>query len=643
MAILLVVVAVPLALYVRVKSEDSARFTKAAGPVEVTKRAKEQVTVHAANRGRSFFNFQDGHELTVTYRGDQAAIAALQSGAQARALASADFARNGIPAVVAGYSFNGEGIITVQHGNPDAFAPKDDSVFVRMQQGYNPPSLLPSADVYKVSAPADFVATGNFSSGFHKDIVFAAKGGGLYLMKGDGSGKFGEPEQINLPGPVTALAAGEFRAADGFTDLAVGVSGTDGNSVMIFDAVDGFSNALAQYRLSDPAGAIEFGMLDDDSYMDVAVADGGEVSVFHGWGRKEQGVSAESRVERFNVGPSVRGLALGEFTWDRQGRSEIAALTSDGTLHIAQQGKLDIRPFDGPEAAQRTRGNLKAQKNTKFDAESAPSWRAAQAGGWKDAKQILGSNLSADLPKPLMRANLAGRETEEVMVLGQSQKLEILRPVGKNDPATATEQSLLVADDTAKVTMDVESAPVAVLTLPKKLNGTTDVVMLDSTSPSLNIVPNAPNTTITVDRTDDPSGASLAAASACTAVGNDCSLRGALQFANLPSNNNTTISLPANTYILSANGTSAGGCDGNAVGDLGANQTMSIVGAGAATTIIRQTGTGPANDGDRVMCMNEPFTLDLIYNFSGFTMVGGRDGTAAGTGTALGGGGIIGG
>ena len=115
---------------------------------------------------------------------------------------------------------------------------------------------------------------------------------------------------------------------------------------------------------------------------------------------------------------------------------------------------------------------------------------------------------------------------------------------------------------------------------------------------------------------------------------------------NLPislQNDNTTISLPANTYILSTNGTNAGGCDGNTVGDLGANRTMSIVGAGAATTIIRQTGTGPANDGDRVMCMNEPFTIGLIYNFSAVTLVGGRDGTAAGTGAALGGGGIIGG
>ena len=62
------------------------------------------------------------------------------------------------------------------------------------------------------------------------------------------------------------------------------------------------------------------------------------------------------------------------------------------------------------------------------------------------------------------------------------------------------------------------------------------------------------------------------------------------------------------------------------MGDLGANRTMSIVGAGAATTIIRQTGTGPANDGDRVMCMNEPFTIGLVYNFSGVTFVGGREG-----------------
>src|SRR6185503_5689230 len=114
-------------------------------------------------------------------------------------------------------------------------------------------------------------------------------------------------------------------------------------------------------------------------------------------------VAPESRVERVNVGPSVRGLALGQFTWDRQGRSEIAALTNDGTVHIVQNGKLDTRPFSEAEAAQRTRGNLKPQKSTKVDLESVSSWKPSQAAGWKESKQILGSNLTADLATPMLR------------------------------------------------------------------------------------------------------------------------------------------------------------------------------------------------------------------------------------------------
>src|SRR5688572_1822147 len=645
LAICLIVAAVPLALYVRVKSEDSARwFSKAEDPVARTKRPKEHVTVQAAGRGKPFLNLQDGREMSRTYKGDQVAVAALQNGAaHARALASGDLDRNGTPDVAVAYAANGVGIITLQRGNPDAFAPADDSVFVRMQQGYNPPSLLPNADVYTVPVSPDFLVIGDFTSDSKKDVVFAAKGGGLYLMEGNGAGRLGDPQQIGLPGPVTALAAGEFRAADGSTDLAVGVTGPGGAALLIFDG--GFENALAQYQLAEPASGIEFGGLDDDPFLDIAVAAGSEVLVVHGWGRKEQ-VAPESRVQRVNVGPGVRGLALGQFTWDRQGRSEIAALTYDGTVHIFEHGKLDTRPFSDAEAAQHTRGNFRPQRTIQQDIESAPSWKPAQAAGWMEGKQFLGSNLSADLAKPLMRTNLAYREMDEVMLVGQSQsKLQIVRPLGPNDPAptAAPDQALMVTDDAAKVTLEVESTPVAVLALPRKLNGVTDVLVLDSASIELDIVPNAPNTTITVDRTDDPSGAGLTAASACTGAASDCSLRGALQFANNPANNNTTISVPAGTYILSINGTNAVGCDGNTVGDLGANQTMSIVGAGAATTIIRQTGTGPANDGDRVMCMNEPFTLNLVYNFSGVSFVGGRDGTAAATGSVIGGGGIIGG
>src|ERR1051325_9167432 len=384
LALCLIVAAVPVALYVRVKSAASSASNSKI--VELTKKSKGQVTVQAAGRGRPFLNLKDGRDMTVTYRGDRAAATALQTGAaQPRSLASADFRRSGIPDVVAGYSYNGGGIITLQHGNPDAFAPTDESVFARMQQGYNPDPLFPGGDFYSVPAPVDFLVTGVFTRGSVKDVVFAAKGGGLYLMKGDGAGKLGEPQQIDLPGSVTALAAGEFRAADGLTDLAVGVSGPGGDEILIFDnRGEGFSNALVEYHLGGPASAIEFSSLDDDPFMDVAVAAGSELLVVHGWGRKEN-VTPASRVEHVNVGPDVRGLAVGEFTWDRQGRREIAALTSDGAVHIVESGKLDTRPFTEAEAAQRTRGNFKPQRGAQItDVESVPSWKSAQSAGWKD-------------------------------------------------------------------------------------------------------------------------------------------------------------------------------------------------------------------------------------------------------------------
>ena len=608
-----------------------------------TKSSAGTITVHAAGRGKPFLNFQDGSSMKSVYRGDSVLANALQTGsAQARSLAAADFDLNGTQDLVVGYAYNGAGMITLQRGNPDAFAPTDDSVFARMQQGYNPTSLLPEADVYALPVSPDFLVTGNFTPDSEKDVLFAAKGGALYLMAGDGSGRLGGPLQIDLPGPVTALAAGEFRAADGFTDVAVSVTGPGGEELMIFDGVEGFSNALAQYPLSASPSAIDLGGLDDDPFMDVAVAAGNEVVVVHGWGRKEQ-VAVASREERIPVSSSLRGLALGEFVWDRQGRTEIAALATDGKVHMVQSAKLDSRPFSDAEASQRTRGNVKAPERISLDVESAPSWQPGQAAGWSESGSFA-AEVSSASAKPLQRANLAGRQTDDLMLMDASQsKLEIVSTTTSTDVVLSGKTRGVVSTTSVsdRISLDVESPPVAVLTLPKKINGTTDVVVLESTGPS--IVPNAPNTTITVDRTDDPNGGALAAASACTAAGNDCSLRGALQFANLPSNNNTTISLPAGTYILSTNGTNASGCDGNTVGDLGANQTMSITGAGAATTIIRQTGTGPANDGDRVMCMNEPFTLNLVYNFSGFTMVGGRDGTAANTGSVIGGAGIIGG
>src|SRR5512132_418285 len=253
----LIMATVPFALYVRVDSKS----TKAA------------VTVRAAEQAKPYFNFQDGRQLHVDYRGEQNLTAALQSGqVQPRSLASIVLAADAVPDLITGYAYNGMGIVTVQHGNPEAFAPEDDSIFLRMQQGYNPDSVLPVVETYLVPESPDFLEVGDFNYDNRKDVLVARSGGGLFLLSGDGQGALNAPEQISLPGVVTTLATGEFRAADGWPEVAIGVDGPSGPAVLIFDGRDGLAGDPMRVPLSAPASAMQIERLDDDPFRDIAVA-----------------------------------------------------------------------------------------------------------------------------------------------------------------------------------------------------------------------------------------------------------------------------------------------------------------------------------------------------------------------------------
>jgi len=136
--------------------------------------------------------------------------------------------------------------------------------------------------------------------------------------------------------------------------------------------------------------------------------------------------------------------------------------------------------------------------------------------------------------------------------------------------------------------------------------------------------PLTPLASITVDRTDD-----TFAASACTAAPNDCSLRGAVAFANL--NPGTTINVPAGTYNLTISGAGEGFNGDDSIGDLDITaDNTTIIGAGAASTIIHQTSSG-----DRVIEVNPFLDADFDTTISGVTISGGTETTA------VGGGGII--
>lgn len=182
---------------------------------------------------------------------------------------------------------------------------------------------------------------------------------------------------------------------------------------------------------------------------------------------------------------------------------------------------------------------------------------------------------------------------------------------------------LAFATTQRSVVVDAKLSPTILATLSERSNSR--ISMRSAVAVNMNAAPLVPFVSITVDRNDD-----VAAASACTAAANDCSLRGAVAFANL--NPGTSINVPAGMYQLNIPGGVVEGFSGNnSIGDLdvtGNNTT--IAGAGAGTTTIQQT-----QPNDRVLEIN-PF-LDASFNFaiSGLTLSGGHETTA------VGGGGII--
>jgi hypothetical protein len=218
----------------------------------------------------------------------------------------------------------------------------------------------------------------------------------------------------------------------------------------------------------------------------------------------------------------------------------------------------------------------------------------------------------------LASSNIARQNTDEVLVVDGGQKrINLVRERSKLDTnPTASAES---TGEFATESLDTSDSPAAILGMPAKVNGSSDLVMLTSTGPALSIVPLVA-TSITVDRTDDN-----AAASACTAALNDCSLRGAVAFANQAANSPATINIPAGTYSLTiaAGSIEFGGaniCSHPEAGDLDINLNTTLTGAGAATTIIQQTTTQ-----DRVLCLNPQVIAGRIYSISGVTVTGGRE------------------
>ncbi|HKR58207.1 MAG TPA: VCBS repeat-containing protein, partial [Pyrinomonadaceae bacterium] len=555
------------------------------------------VALQAAGRGKPYLNMQDGRLMRVDYRGDNALVAALREGtAQSRALAYADLDGDAAPDLVAGYANGRSGIVTIQRGNPEGFAPKDDSVFARMQNGYNPDSLLPMVETYQVSEPVDFLHVKDFNKDGRIDVLIGSRDGSLHLLAGDGAGRLGSEIQLHLSGKVTALTAGEFRAADGQIDVAVAILGPRGPEVLVVDgAEDDFESTPYRFPLRSRAAALEFGELDSDPFMDLAIATGTEIQIVHGWGRKTS-VNPELQVERIPLGYTPQGLAIDNFTWDRNGTREIAVLVEDSSVRLLEHSRSDKRPLNESELMTRaaSRGRV---TNRNSDVEAFEGWSRA-TGNWREVNNLaLNAHAGANVATQpqLTHGKISSGETNALMVMNAAQRrLEVVHQVSAHEASLSF--AGLKQGDLSTVSLDATGTPVAMIVLPRKLNGVRDLVMLEAERVTPISVPMEPTAVFAVNTTSDhaPDGA-------CNASP-DCTFREAVIAANA-SVGPDTINLPAGTYTLTiignTNNMGAGeGFTGNpAIGDVDfrdANgDATTVSGAGSGTTFIVQS---TAND-----------------------------------------------
>ncbi|MBI3949376.1 MAG: VCBS repeat-containing protein, partial [Acidobacteria bacterium] len=251
----------------------------------------------------------------------------------------------------------------LHRGNVSALWPRSQKSEVRSQKSdsseestfdprssiLDPQAFHPEARVFEVPEAPEFLGAGDFDNDGHWDVVAAVRGSdALYLLPGDGRGGFVSAKSIALPGAVTTLTTGEINRRDGLMDVVVSIIGRDGPEVLIFEWPEGALRGQPEvFPLPAEATALALGQLDDSYEMDLVVAAGSELLIVHGRDRK---LSLDD-IRRAEVRPAsidqrsfpfaITSLALGDFIWDKEHRTEIAVLSGDGTVHVLQRSERE--------------------------------------------------------------------------------------------------------------------------------------------------------------------------------------------------------------------------------------------------------------------------------------------------------------
>jgi CSLREA domain-containing protein len=452
----------------------------------------QSVSVQASQRGNPSLVLSDGHELLTSYVGADDLRAALENNqAEPLSLTSADFDEDGVPDLVGGYSYEGQGIVTLMRGNVDAIYPNAAEAQQRRAGGtFSDAPFLSPTSVFAAPIVADFIGAGDFDADSHWDVVVGSiSSHSLYLLSGDGHGKLALTKVIQLPGAVTAMTTGEINRADGLTDIVAGVDGPDGSSsVLVFEGPGGALRAQPEvFPMPTRVSALALGQLDSSYEMDLAIGAGTELTLLRGRDRKlsldaeqQQKVSVAQTEERI-FDAEIKSLTIGDFAENHQ--PALALLTSNGRVEVV------------------TSTVVKATAKTKSTAaEQLTSWseRSLNVAGSEHARRIV-------------RAKTSSTPGDDLLILSQSQ-IQVVSNIASSNTQTA----------------NLEAASEAVAVLPMRLNpdARNDLVLLRTTTSLPSVVQTDSAQIFVVNSTADTNDGQ------CTVAANGCTLREAINAAN---------------------------------------------------------------------------------------------------------------
>jgi hypothetical protein len=615
----------------------------------------DTITVHAARRGNPWINFQDGRALKSKYIAAAGLEAAGleqplgQGQAQAVALASGDVNVDGFPDLVVGYANQDGGLLALHRGDPEAFGPQKRETIEGIKRGRFPDPFLPEATLLWVPEAPDFLAVGDFNNDTRIDILTAMRGSTtMYLVARDEQGGFHPPEPLPLPGQVTAVVTGQISSAHTPWDVAVGVVGDDGAQVLIYATRQGvLTDEPLRVPLPAEATALAIGQLDEKLPVDLAVAAGNQVIIIHGpeqalpdYAQHDPLFSTQTPpVETMGFPLAIASLAVGDFIPDRDYRIELALLSEDGTVHLIARGELDTRPLTPEEGLERRR--QWAEARGRGQRPDLTPWQPGQSAPWSEVQSVaVGASLQyrerrrpvANAPGTaqalLLSSNTGTSPGEELLVLDAvSQRLHIILA----DPDSLSE-TVATRPQLMPVALDVEGTPVAMLPMRLNVMALPSLVAIREGQIEPTVIMAAPLATFSVDRNDD-----TAAATACTAAANDCSLRGAIIASNTAAGADM-ITFSSNLPVLTITGSDNTAMMGDLDINPGAGGSLTIMG-NAGTTIIDTNYASGCGD-CKVFGVNQDGTHSgITVSFSGVTIQDGfNDHNATGSFQETGGG-----